>query len=165
MPRDIEAKPFTYRSQLEHEWALFFARGKRNMIYEPCYYGNWLPDFEDAKRGILFEIKPTIQIADEEIPKIRDGIMTALLEKKDVFLLVGNPSKFKAFKASSSLSWSFPAGDNILDDNFTPGDFGLIDRLEHKEKKWRSESMKLELTQTRIEEVAKILGYSMVLDI
>ena len=163
MPRDIEANPFTYRSQLEHEWALEFAKRGLDMVYEPRYYGNWLPDFENVERGILFEIKPTVPIAAEEIPKIRDGIMASLLEKKRVILLTGSPSHYRCFSAQDSLSWAtgkegaFRMGDFLSKPDFVLMDFGIINRIEFKERALHHRETMIDELKRHIQEMCNIV--------
>lgn len=80
-----------YRSKLEQAWAMFFVECGIPFIHEPKYYGNWLPDFELTDCRVLIEVKPTVKIADEEVPEKREGMELAVNEKYDVVILIGQP--------------------------------------------------------------------------
>jgi hypothetical protein len=81
-----------YRSKLEQRWAKFFVEYGIPFIHEPRYYHDWLPDFELTDCRALIEIKPTQDIAREEVPRYYEGMRLAFYdEKRDIVLLVGNP--------------------------------------------------------------------------
>lgn len=81
-----------YRSKLERNWALFFTQLGILFKYEPQYYYDWLPDFELMDSGVLVEIKPTLEIAWIEIPERFPGMRLAAHGRRDVVLLIGQPS-------------------------------------------------------------------------
>lgn len=93
-----------YRSQLEARWAKFFESLPLfwKIEYEPKEWGYWLPDFLFYKKvsyrrkplRYLIEIKPTLEIAEKEIPKHWHDIWEARYKRHPItptYLFVGNP--------------------------------------------------------------------------
>lgn len=86
-----------YRSKLEQDWAMFFVECGIPFIHEPKYYGNWLPDFELTDCRALIEVKPTVEIADKEVPGKKEGMWLAYIENHDIVVLVGQPVLFAMY--------------------------------------------------------------------
>ncbi len=81
-----------YRSKLEQSWAMFFVEYGIPFVHEPRYYDAWLPDFELSDCRALIEVKPTLGIAKEEVPRYYAGMKWAFYnERRDIILLVGRP--------------------------------------------------------------------------
>ncbi|MBA7578110.1 hypothetical protein ES708_19966 [subsurface metagenome] len=92
-----------YRSKLEQSWAMFFVEYGIPFIHEPRYYYEWLPDFELPDCRALIEVKPTLEIAREEVPRYYAGMKWAFYnEKRDIVLLVGRP-KIDDYGASDNI--------------------------------------------------------------
>ena len=111
-----------YRSLLEQSWARCFVDFGIPFVHEPQYYGNWLPDFFLPDCKALIEIKPTIEIADAEIPAVLSGMFQAYKAHHDIVVIVGEPygdtiSRIHKFADVTALDYSLsPALKKLMPD-------------------------------------------------